>query len=253
MAKDEKQISFGMVYGAICAGIVLVVGMIILHSVLQQRQSDNKMHAYVLGEAESCGYIGVKIAYDLEPVDVLLYSPDGQKFAPGAMNVYYKVDEDEHTVTLMADSDKLGIWSAEFNTKKNKKIDYCFVQTPSDTLYMNNPVLYIGDDGGYHVKFTTSVSSKDYDEVRCSIMLEKTSFSYCVTDVKIPTNEEVDIPLTFPDHVFTDEKYSLKINVFSGTDTAPVKHSIDVHIGKKPEAKEPLDEDEADEEKSEED
>lgn len=232
MAKNDKPISFGMIYGAICAGILIISGVIVLNSIYQQHRSDKQMHAYVLGEATSCGYIGVKITYDIEPVDVILYSPDGQKFAPDTMasNVQYNVDEKHHTVTLLADSDKLGIWSAEFNTKKNKKIDYCLIQTPSDTLYMTPAVLYTGNDGAYHVKFSTSMSAKEHDTARCSMILEKTSFSYCISDTTINLNEETDIPITFPDHVFTDEDYTLKVSVYVKGAPTPAKSLIEIHI-----------------------
>lgn len=233
MAKDDKQISFGMVCVAVCIGILLMLGIIAISTVSQQRADDKKMHTYVLGEADSCGYIGVKITYDIEPVDVILYSPDGQKYTPEGMNAYYKVDHVAHTVVLLADSDKLGIWTADFNTKSNTKIDYCLVQTPSDTLYMNQPILYIGDDGSYHVKFNTSISRENHETARCSVMLERTGFSYCISDVTINLNEEVDIPLTFPDHVFTDQDHTMKVHVFIGEGITPAKRSINVHINQR--------------------
>ena len=233
MAKDNKQVSFGIICAAICTGILLMFCIIAASTILKQRADDKKMHAYILGRADSCGYIGVKITYDIEPVDVILYSPDGQKYIPGGKNVYYKVDHKAHTVLLLADSNRLGIWTANFNTKSNTKIDYCLVQTPSKTLYIDQPILYIGNDGSYHIKFNTSISRENHEKARCSVMLEKTDFSYCLNETTIDLNKETDIPLTFPDHVFTDQDYTINVSVFAGKNIALTKRSINVHINKR--------------------
>ena len=43
--------------------------------------------------------------------------------------------------------------------------------------------------------------------------LNKSAFSYGLKSADIPLNEEAHVLLQFPDHVFTNEDYRLKINI----------------------------------------
>ena len=210
---DKIKLPFPVIGLAVCVGSLLTLGVVILIILQSYISSKNAMQPYIVGEATKSGYIGIKITYDKEPVDVILCDPDGRKYMPEAMNTYYKVNEDEKTVVLLADSDKLGIWSAQFNTKSNKKIDYCMIETPSKTLYVTEPSIYIGDDGQYYLKFKTTISETEETTAKCNMTLNKSAFSYGLKSADIPLNEEAHVLLQFPDHVFTNEDYRLKINI----------------------------------------
>jgi hypothetical protein len=202
---------------------IIVIGVIALILWYNPERGKNNMNSYVLGEATQCGYIGVKIAYDKEPVDVRLYSPDGRQYTKDSPDVSYDVSENENYLTLLADSDELGMWSVEFNTKTNKSIDYTLIQEPSETLYLSHPSLYADEEGYHHLVFSTSISDTENVTAKCSLILNKPSFSYQLYFEDVELNKEVDIRLEFPKHVFTDEDYTMKINV----STDDNRHAID--------------------------
>ena len=210
---DKIKLPFPVIGLAVCVGSLLTLGVVILIILQSYTSSKNVMQPYIVGEATKSGYIGIKITYDKEPVDVILCDPTGRKYMPESMDTYYKVNENEKTVVLLADSDKLGIWSAQFNTKSNKKIDYCMIETPSKTLYVTEPSIYIGDDGQYYLKFKTTISETEETTAKCNMTLNKSAFSYGLKSADIPLNEEAHVLLQFPDHVFTNEDYRLKINI----------------------------------------
>ena len=226
---DKITLPFPVIGLAVCVGSLLTLGVVILIILQSYASSKNTMQSYIVGEATKSGYIGIKITYDKEPVDVILYDPTGRKYLPESKNAYYKVNEDEKTVVLLADSDKLGIWSAQFNTKSNKKIDYCMIETPSKTPYITEPSIYIGDDGQYYLKFTTTISETKETTAKCNITLNKLAFAYGLKSADIMLNEEAHVLLQFPDHVFTNEDYRLKIKI-STESNQTASTEVKVHL-----------------------
>lgn len=228
---NNARLSPFMVTLAIIIGTTLVLGITMVIMNMMTTRTLNHMNIYQLGEAKTCGYIGIKITYDMEPVDIILYDPDGNEYTKDARSALYEVDEKNKAVSLLIDSDKLGQWSAKFNTKSNKKLDYCMMETPSDTPYMSTPYIHIGDDGQYYLTLTVSVSETEAEPetVQCSLTLSKTSFSYNLGIVDIPANEETDVLLNFPDHVFTDEDYRLQINICTKSNMS-TRDEISVHL-----------------------
>lgn len=226
---DKIRLSFPVIGLAVCVGSLLTLGIVILIILQSYTSSKNAMQSYIVGEATKSGYIGIKITYDKEPVDVILCDPTGRKYLPESRDAYYKVNEDEKTVVLLADSNKLGIWSAQFNTKSNKKIDYCMIETPSETLYVTEPSIYIGDDGQYYLKFTTTISETEETTAKCNMTLNKSAFSYGLKSADILLNEEAHVLLQFPDHVFTNEDYRLKINISTESNQTALAE-VKVHL-----------------------
>lgn len=229
---DDRQNSMHMflwIIAVIVAAAVVLVITVIFH-MSSSAADGKKMNSYVLGKASQAGYIGIEITYDKEPVDVVLYDPSQNKYLPGmSEKTYYHIDEEKHTVTLLADSDNLGIWSAEFNTKSNKNLEYGMVETPSETLYVTKPVIYIGDDGQYYMKFTATLSGSDETVAKCNMTLNKSNFSYGLKPAEITLNKEDHVLLEFPEHVFTDEDYRLRVNIATESKKT-ANTSVDIHL-----------------------
>ena len=215
---------------AVITAAVVMLGITVMFHISKSTADGRKMNSYVLGKASQAGYIGIEITYDKEPVDIVLYDPSQNKYLPEmSEKTYYRIDEEKHTVTLLADSDNLGIWSAEFNTKSNKNLEYCMVETPSGTLYVTKPVIYIGDDGQYYMKFTTTLSGSDETSAKCNMTLNKSNFSYGLKPAEITLNEEAHVLLEFPEHVFTDEDYRLRVNIATESKKT-ANTSVDIHL-----------------------
>lgn len=222
---------------AVCTGVLLVLGIVAVISVFSHNAKQNSMNRYIIGEATDCGYIGIRITYDEEPVDVRIQDPYGRSYSTGSEGVLYEIDKDEKTVTLLADSDKTGVWSAEFNTKSNKDIRYSLLQMPSETLYIVSPVICRKEDGSYCLKFSTTMSDEQETTAVCNLTLSKASFSYGMDKTDIRLNQETEIPLEFPEHAFTDEYYNLRINLSTESGRA-ANTEIQVHLNEKPAAPE---------------
>lgn len=215
---------------AVIVAAAVVLGITVVFHISRSAADGKKMNSYVLGKASQAGYIGIEVTYDKEPVDIVLYDPSQKKYLPEmSEKIYYNIDEEKHTVTFLADSDNLGVWSAEFNTKSNKNLEYCLVETPSETLYVTKPVIYIGDDGQYYMKFMTTLSDSDETAAKCNMTLNKSNFSYGLKPAEITLNEEAHVLLEFPEHVFTDEDYKLRVNIATESKKT-ANTSVDIHL-----------------------
>ena len=222
---------------AVCIGVLLVLCIVAFISVNSYNHKSNFMNRYAIGTADNCGYIGIKLTYDDVPVDLALFDISGHKYTKNSPNVLYELNETEKTITLLADSDELGVWSAEFNTKSNNHITYSLIQTPSETLYIVNPHIIQKDDGFYYLVFSTTLANDTEKLAVCNLTLSKSSFSYGFNKTEIKLNTETEIQLQFPDHVFTDEDYKLRINLNTPSDKA-TNTEISIHLNAKPEAPE---------------
>lgn len=245
--EKDAHLSAPLVGFAICVGVLLVLGLVAVWSVLSDHTKKNNMNRYVLGEATDCGYIGIRLTYDKEPVDVKISDPYGRTYSVHLDDALYELNENEKTIILLADSDKLGTWSAEFNTKSNKNIQYSMVQTPSETLYIVSPTVYQSENGNYYLKFTATLYDAEETTADCNLTLSKSSFSYGMEKTEISLNQETNLLLSFPDHAFTDENYKLRINL--DTDSKTANTEVQIHLNAKPESKKPPSEttDESDE------
>ena len=227
---------------AMCIGVLLVLSVVAFISIFSYKHKRNYMNKYVIGTVTNCGYVGVKLTYDKEPIDLALFDSVGNKYTKLSKNAFYEVNETEKTITLLADSDKIGIWSAEFNTKSNKNITYKLIQTPSETLYIQNPHIIQKDNGNYYLSFSTTLDTDIKETAVCNLTINKSSFSYGIEkSEEIVLNAETEIPLQFPDHTFTNEDYELRINIstLSGKTT---NTEISVHLNAKPENEMPMSE-----------
>ena len=227
-SENGIRLPFPIIGLAVCIGSLIVFGIVALMIMISYTSDKNAMQSYIVGEATKKGYIGVKITYDKEPVDVILCDPEGHKYRTDSQNVYYEIKDDEKTVVLLADSDVLGTWSVQFNTKSNKNINYCMIETPSETLYISDPSICIGEDGQYYLKMTTVLADGE-TTARCNMTLNKSAFSYGLKSSDIELNKEAYVLLQFPDHVFTDEDYHLKINISTKSGKTALSQ-VDVHL-----------------------
>lgn len=234
---EKSHLPVPLIGIAVCIGVLLVLGTVAFLSIFSYNSKNNRMNRYVIGTATDCGYIGVFLTYDTVPVDIVLLDSDGHKYIKNMQNVFYECDEQNKTITLLTDSDNIGIWSADFNTKSNKHIKYSFVQTPSETLYITNPHIVQKDDGNYYLLFETALSNDAENTAICNLTLSKSSFSYGFNKTEIALNTEVEILLQFPDHTFTNENYKLRISLNTASNKA-TNTEIPIHINAKPQEKE---------------
>lgn len=202
---------------------VIITGFVLLVSTLMTTfllfwhgtSNTNTMQTYIIGNATTSGYIGISLTYDMSPVDIILFDPDGRQYTAASDNVKYNISHVTKTITLLADSNKTGIWSAQFNVKNNNKISYGLLIEPSDTLYMDDPYITTDDYGRTHLILNTTINDETVQSIKCSLTLNKTAFSYILCDIDILPNCKQDIILDFPEHTFTGEKYTLKINLMA--------------------------------------
>lgn len=197
----------------IIIALLAILSIAAFYNAVMPPKSSREMQSYILGKADTCGYIGIKLTYSNEPVDVSITDPEGTEYTKDSEQAYYKNDTDSKTIILMADSGKLGNWSASFNKKRNTRINYSMVESPSETLYMSEPKIYKNSEGKYYIKFMPEMSDPKSSGCEFSITMNKMNFSYELTSGNIPLNKEAEIPLNFPEHVYTGEDYELEISV----------------------------------------
>ena len=195
---------------------------------MQESETNNEMREYSLGQLDQPGYVGVELCYDKEPVDIQLISPQDKVVYPKFADKYI-VDEENKKVTILADSDTIGLWKIKFNNKSNTDIKYKFLQEPSPILHVSDLMLY--EDGhDTYICFTPFCQEKeelatDTDAIRIrnktdeeilnkcqySMLAYGDGYSIPLADDVVDLNKPIMLKLELPDRMYDGAKYRIRV------------------------------------------
>ena len=171
---------------------------------------------YNLGIIDRYGYVGVKIKYDTEPVDVELISPTGKHYQKDNCNIY-ETDKTNKTIIAMVDTTETGLWKTGINQKNNKNINYTFLTRTSSVLHMEDAKI-IEIDGDPYISFIPVMGSEYASECSYSIILKNKDKSFSLKTGKAPLNKQACIMLDPPESAFTGDSYNVTISISSLTE-----------------------------------
>lgn len=190
---------------------IFLIGLLMYSS--YTTSSKNTPTIYHLGEITQPGYVGVKVTYDKEPVDIVLISPDDKTISKNLMSEY-NINDKKHIIYAYYDTDKLGEWHVSLNQKRNKFVQYEFLQQPSNTIHIQD--INIKEIHGVpHVEFTPLMSTKYSTKCNYSIIIENDHRSFSLDSGEVKLNKKAYITINPPDIAFNDEAYVLTLNVIS--------------------------------------
>lgn len=196
--------------------LVIFANIIIISLWLLQNHTrllNNGLQDYSLGTLTQYGYIGIELSYDKEPVDITLLSPSGQKLTKEYFDVY-EVDELNHRMTALIDSNNLGQWQVALNKKSNTTVKYSFITGESPTLYLTN-VKLTEINGLPYVTFLPIMSKDGNDECKYAITMSGKSKFFALDNGTVTLNEQAYILIEPDKNSYTENKYTIRVAVQS--------------------------------------
>lgn len=212
--------------------ISLNVILLTLYFVSKLDTNDNNTkQTYKLGEASQYGYVGVKLTYDKEPVEIEIITPSGTHVYPKYADVYY-IDENTKTMVLLKDTDELGEYQVTFNVKSNENINYSFVNEPSPTLRISELRL-VKIDKYYYVEFTPYMRLNETDDKNCkySITLYNSNKSFVIDVGETAINETAYVLFNPSTHAYTGESYDIRVACQTLDNKQATKRNIQLTLG----------------------
>ena len=196
-------------------GIIVLLIIMFIHS-LHINIVNNTPSEYALGEITSPGWVGVKVVYDKEPVDIMLLSPTGKRISKQFMDKYF-VDDVKHVIYAYYDTEELGTWKLSINKKHNRSVQYTFLEGPSDKIHVID-VKITELNGLPYVEFTPIMDDNSNSKCMYSIIIENDKHSFSLKSGKVKLNKKAYVLINPSDAAFNNETYLLKLNVISITD-----------------------------------
>ena len=207
------------------------------YTLIQYRMSQNTLTTKTVGNTISPCRVVLALQYDIEPVDVTLISPSGQRYQEE-----YDAEHENNTMIISTITNEKGDWLIEYNKLRNKTLNIKFRAENIDKLLLedvtwnvkgNQPsVSFKGNFGnGKTVKYK-------YDIILTSRSIEQ---SDVVAEGNAKTGKTVTVKLNMTDiksandwqatlNIYTlDEKMNIKKNdmtkseSFSYTKPKPTK------------------------------
>lgn len=209
--------------------ITFIIGLVAVFLLLLKSQYyNNTLKLYELGTAEQCGYVGVELVYDNEPVDVELISPSGKHYNKQTVSIY-NINTDKRTITVLYDTSELGEWVVSFNEKTNERITYSFINKPSPTLNVTDVNLVKIEDY-YYVKFTPVMESDIYKTCKFTITLSSNNCSFLLDDGNVKLNETTYILFNPKETAYNGDMYSIKIAIQTQDEQQSITKSIQIQL-----------------------
>ncbi|MBO5435361.1 hypothetical protein J6A31_06055 [bacterium] len=165
---------------------------------------------YSLGETSVFGYVGAKIIYDKEPIDVVLKNSNGDEYDAESADVY-EHNADEKTITILVDTDEMCKWFVQFNKKTNSSISYAFVNKMSPTLYIMNTKI-ITEDGKNYVTFAP-VQKTNLSACRYTISLKSNSRDLKLNTGDAEMNKTAMIEFNPPLDAYNNEIFTVTVKL----------------------------------------
>jgi hypothetical protein len=213
MKKSEKITVMIM----LTAAIAICLDLIAAKSFYEKILNSDKV-TYNLGTNSQYGYVGVKVYYDSEPVDISLMSPSGLVYSEKQMNIY-EIDTEGMTMTALIDTSETGEWKVMLNKKSNSALKYAFMVQPSLTIHIEDArVTEI--DGKPYVSFMPIMSTENTDKCKYSLTLRNSNYSLPLATGTTPLNEKTFIPVEANDSAYNGSSYTIRLAVSSMEDEA---------------------------------
>ena len=220
-------------------GITLIaaVGIILYMNMMNSNSSaKNEMIAYKLGDMNKKGQVGVELKYDIIPPDVILQSPSGTMFTEKSAKSY-TLDEENKTITVIADKEETGMWSVSFNKKDNLNISYQMLIYASESLGIDETDI-IKLENTYYLGFKTNSAPGITYHPAITLVVNNKKYNLIIPeDLKdLTTSSDADmiyLPLVIPAEIYTNSPENGVLTLtLSNEDNVKTSRKININFTK---------------------
>lgn len=122
--------------GFIIWGVLLLIALSAYAFVLNnQRLENNKFFSEQLKNVTDTCTLETTVKYDVEPIDFVLVSPSGSRYAADGCDGYI-IDKNQKTIKMTIHTKDTGTWKIDRNQKGNSQVFITTEQLPEEELYI---------------------------------------------------------------------------------------------------------------------
>lgn len=161
------------------------------------RQSRQDMQTKPLATVEQPCQLELTVEYDKEPIDAVLISPSGIRFAKEDLSAYADTGT---SLKLNLVTEETGDWQIEYNQKSNRDLNLTVNQSYADQIFLRDLETWTSPAAGdLYLQFTPLYQDGSDTEttIHCSITAEQFSMSHSalVYNGTLPVNKQAKIQL----------------------------------------------------------
>ena len=160
--------------GFVLLGILLLVGLSVYAFKLNSdRTANNKFYTEPLKNITDECTMEVTVKYDVEPIDFVIISPNGSRYAADGCDSYI-IDENQKTIKMVVHTKDTGSWTIDKNLKSNNIINITTEQLPFEELYITR-VSLIPDQNLFSFTVKLDSDKRFTQELQAVAILESKS------------------------------------------------------------------------------
>lgn len=126
----------GTAAGFVVWGVLIMLAVSVYAFKLNSdRAENNKFFTEPLKNITDECTMEVTVRYDVEPIDFVLISPRGSRYAADGSDSYI-VDTNQKSIKMVVHTQDTGAWSIDRNQKSNNVVDVSTEQLPFEELYI---------------------------------------------------------------------------------------------------------------------
>lgn len=187
----------GVAVGFIIWGLLLLISISAYAFMLNnERNENNKFTTDTLANVTEPCTLETTVHFDNEPIDFIIKSPSGTRYAPDGCDGYV-IDMERKTITMKVHTDETGSWTVDYNKKSNLTLDIGAEQNPKEELYITRVMLNTEQN---LFNFMVKYDSDDFFDIPLHAIAQLTSPSLNKTitlfDNTVAINEQNRVTLT---------------------------------------------------------
>ena len=215
---DKNEIKLYIIVLMLFSVILMTTCLLFAYITFTIREKQETYYTQTLYTVEQPCELKVTIDYDVEPVDITLYDPNGTEY-----NNYqfYQYEDTGDAMILSVITDSLGDWQIKYNQKRNKHLHIHIEPVPANQLFLTNVELSIDIDTIWMSFYPLYGDGTDTSkEFKCFVLMNSkfAKKSIIIYDDTLYINQPINIQCN-TDYLVTSNDWNLKIITYqTGTE-----------------------------------